>query len=94
MPTPSPGETAGQIMAVTDAGFTIYGISDDGPDRYDVTVCGSVARARGADRATACRRVLARTFTTHISRRASARRFRLRRGSHWLREGNLKQTRA
>jgi hypothetical protein len=46
MPMPSPGDTEGQIMAVTGAGFTICGISDDGPDRYDVTVCGSVARVR------------------------------------------------
>ena len=49
-PTPSPGDTEGQIMSVTGAGFALCSISDlessDGSTLYIVNVCGSVAKAR------------------------------------------------
>jgi hypothetical protein len=48
MPTPSSGDTEGQIMSVTGAGFTICDVNHDGPQHYDVTVCGSVRNARAA----------------------------------------------
>jgi hypothetical protein len=46
MPVPSPGDTEGQIMSVTGPGFTTCDVNDDGPDHYDVTICGSVATAQ------------------------------------------------
>jgi len=48
MPTPSAGDTEGQIMAVTGAGFMICGVDDDGEHHYDVTVCGNVSEAQTA----------------------------------------------
>jgi hypothetical protein len=48
MPKPSPGDTAGRIMTVTGAGFTICGVADDGEHHFDVTVCGSVSDAQAA----------------------------------------------
>ncbi|WP_330331007.1 hypothetical protein OHS33_15595 [Streptomyces sp. NBC_00536] len=45
MPTPSPGDTEGQIMSVTGEGFTICGIGPRKPGLYDVTVCGDVTKA-------------------------------------------------
>lgn len=57
MPTPSPGDTDEEIMSVTGAGFTICGVSSDadfdlpatgGSDRYDVVVCGDMAKAGAA----------------------------------------------
>lgn len=57
MPTPARGDTEGQIMSVTGAGFTICGASSDADfdlpspstsNRYDIVVCGSVDKARHA----------------------------------------------
>lgn len=51
MPSPSPGDTEGQIMSVTGNGFTLCSIADlttYGVTRYDVAVCGSVTKARSA----------------------------------------------
>src|SRR6185312_17392264 len=59
MPLPSPGDTEGQIMSVTGSGFTVCGVvpaaaglvatGEDAPSStYDVTVCGSVSKARTA----------------------------------------------
>jgi hypothetical protein len=47
-PQPAPGDTAGQIMSVTGTGFTICGVSDDGPAHFDVVVCGDLTKARAA----------------------------------------------
>jgi hypothetical protein len=48
MPTPSAGDVPGRIMSVRGTGFTICGVTDDGVRHYDVTVCGSLDRARSA----------------------------------------------
>jgi hypothetical protein len=59
MPTPSAGDTEGQIMSVTGAAFTICGVDpaadeivDAGhtvrPGTYAVTVCGNMTEARAA----------------------------------------------
>ena len=46
MPTPSPGDTEGQIMSVTGEGFTICGVGERTVGLFDVTVCGDLAKAR------------------------------------------------
>jgi hypothetical protein len=59
MPSPSPGDTEGQIMSVTGADFTICGVvpatqglvttgEKVAPGTYDVTICGNISKAQVA----------------------------------------------
>ncbi|MFD7985339.1 hypothetical protein ACFXKJ_09465 [Kitasatospora indigofera] len=46
LPTPSPGDTEGQIMSVAGEGFTVCGVGQRKPGLFEVTVCGDVEKAR------------------------------------------------